>query len=115
MLVFVGGKPSHAFTPRGDTLRVAEPDFEIWDVGATALSAAADQVGVEPAELLYARAHVVGDVTDPRLLELQLVDPALGWLQLDSKTRDLGQREFAVCVESALERLGLGPFSHRRP
>jgi hypothetical protein len=114
VLVFLGGKPSHAFTPEGDTLREAEPEFEIWDVGAAALASAADRVGVEPGELLYARADVVGDVADPRLLELQLVDPSLGWLQLDSKTRDLGQREFAVCVESALERLGLGPFSHRR-
>jgi hypothetical protein len=115
VLVFIGGKPSHAFTPEGDALREAEPEFEIWDVGAAALSAAADRVGVETGELLYARAHVVGDVADPRLLELQLVDPSLGWLQLKSKTRDLGQREFAVCVESALERLGLGPFSHRGP
>jgi hypothetical protein len=49
------------------------------------------------------------------LLELQLVDPSLGWRQLDAGTRDLAQREFALAVESACERLGLGPFSHRRP
>jgi hypothetical protein len=115
VLVFLGGKPSHAFTPEGDTLRQAEPEFEIWDVGAAALSAAADRLGVELDELLYARAHVLGDVGDPRLLALQLVDPSLGWLHLDAKTRGLGQREFALCVESALDRLGLGPFSHRRP
>ena len=62
-------------------------------------------------ELLYARAHLSG----ARLVELQLVDPSLGWKRLDADTRDLAQREFALSVESALERLGLGPFSHRSP
>jgi hypothetical protein len=103
VLIFVGGQPSHAFP--------AEPDFEIWDVGAAALAAAAAQAGIAAGELLYARAHLVGD----RLLELQLVDPALDWRRLDADARDLAQREFAVAVESALERLGLGPFSHRGP
>ncbi len=103
VLIFLGGRPSHAFP--------AEPDFEIWDVGAAALDAAAAQVRIDAAELLYARAHVVGD----RVLELQLIDPSMGWRQLDADARDLAQREFAVSVGSALERLGLGPFSHRRP
>jgi hypothetical protein len=103
VLVFLGGKPSHAFP--------SEPDFELWDVGAVALSAAAAHVGIDPSELLYARAHLSG----ARLLELQLVDPSLDWRRLDADTRDLAQREFALAVESALERLGLGPFSHRRP
>ncbi len=102
-LVFLGGKPSHAFPP--------EPDFEIWDVGAAALNAAAAQVGIDAGELLYARAHLVGD----RLLELQLIDPSLDWTRLDAGARDLAQRAFAVAVESALERLGLGPLSHRGP
>jgi hypothetical protein len=100
VLIFVGGRPSHAFPD--------EPDFEVWDVGTAALTAAAAGAGVEPDELLYARAHLVGD----RLLELQLVDPSLGWRQLAAGTRDLAQRRFALAVESALERLGLGPFSH---
>jgi hypothetical protein len=111
VLVFLGGTPSHAFTRQADALHQAEPDFEIWDVGSAALTAAAAHVGIDAAELLYARAHVVG----ARLLELQLVDPSLGWRRLDAGTRDLAQREFALAVESALERLGLGPFSHRRP
>jgi hypothetical protein len=102
-LVFIGGQPSHAFP--------AEPDFEIWDVGAAALAAASAQVGVNANELLYARAHLLGT----RLLELQLVDPSLGWRRLDAGTRELAQREFALAVESALERLGLGPLSHRGP
>ena len=102
-LVFLGGEPSHAFPP--------EPDFELWDVGAAALAAAAAELGIDAGELLYARAHLNG----ARLVELQLVDPSLGWRHLDAGARDLAQRQFALCVESALERLGLGPFSHRRP
>ena len=115
VLVFLGAEPSHAFTIQARTLVAAEPDFQIWDVGAAALAAAAAQVGVKASELLYARAHVVGGVDDARLLELQLVEPSLGWRRLDARTRDLAQREFALAVESACERLGLGPFSHRRP
>lgn len=107
VLIFLGGERSHAFT---NTVQ-ADPDFEIWEVGAAALAAAAAQVGVNAGELLYARAHLLG----ARLLELQLVDPSLGWRRLDANTRDLAQREFALAVESACERLGLGPFSHRRP
>ncbi|WP_205877767.1 ATP-grasp domain-containing protein [Mycobacterium camsae] len=104
VLVFLGGKPSHAFTWQDGGLHQGEADFDLWDVGAAAVAAA-------QGELLYARAHLAGR----RLLELQLVDPALGWLRLDAETRGLAQREFALAVESALERLGLGPFSHRRP
>ncbi|HZA11368.1 hypothetical protein [Mycobacterium sp.] len=133
-LVFLGGKHSHAFTkrvmlpPAGRTpqldatgtyaverLAPADPDFEVWDVGAAALDAAARHLGIGQSEFLYARADVIGGRDDPRLLELELVEPSLGWSQLDPKTRELQQREFALSVESALERLGLGPFSHRRP
>jgi hypothetical protein len=103
VLVFLGGKPSHAFPP--------EPDFEIWEVGVAALAAAAAQAGVNAGELLYARAHLIGS----RVLELQLVEPSLGFRLLDVGARDLAEREFALGVESALERLGLGPLSHRRP
>jgi hypothetical protein len=49
------------------------------------------------------------------LLGLGLVEPSLGWRQLDDATRARTQREFALGVESALDRLGLGPLSHRRP
>ena len=60
-------------------------------------------------EFLYARVDVIGGRDDPRLLELELVEPSLGWRQLDEAERDLPQREFALGVESALDRLGLGP------
>jgi hypothetical protein len=129
-LVFLNGVQSHAFTkgpllppPGGkpamddsgtfaeEVLHPAEPDFELWDVGHAALAAAASAVGVEPDEFLYARVDVIGGGDDPRLLELELVEPSLGWRQLTESERDLAQREFALGVESALDRLGLGPLS----
>jgi hypothetical protein len=131
-LVFLGGEPSHAFTkgpllpPPGqraamdesgtyaeESLQPAEPDFELWDVGHAALAAAASKLDVDVADLLYARVDVIGGREDPRLLELELVEPSLGWRQLDESARADRQRAFAVGVESALDRLGLGPLSHR--
>jgi hypothetical protein len=133
-LVFVGGKASHAFTkaailpPGGrqvaldatgayapEKLAPAEPDFEIWDVGFAALDAAGAQLNVAARDFLYARVDVVGGIDDPRLLELELIEPSLGWMQLDERTREDQQRQFTLALESALDGLGLGPFSHRRP
>lgn len=133
-LVFLGGRESHAFTkgpilpspgskPAFDesgtyaeeSLTPAEPDFELWDVGHAALAAAAAHLGIDAAELLYARVDVIGGPTDPQLLELELVEPSLGWRQLDAASRSRRQRDFVVRVEDALARLGLGPLSHRRP
>lgn len=110
-LVFFGGAQSHAFAPTG----AADADFELWELGRSALQAAAAQLGIDAAELLYARADVVGDRTDARLAALDLTAPSLGWQHLDDGTRELQQRRFALCVESALQRFGLGPWSHRRP
>ncbi len=132
-LVFLGGEQSHAFTkgpilpPPGqapelddsgtyatEDLTPAEPDFQMWDVGYAALNAASSCLGIATSDLLYARVDLIGGPDDPALLELELVEPSLGWRQLDDATRAERQRQFAVCVESALERLGLGPLSHRR-
>ena len=138
-MVFLAGEQSHAFTkgpmlpPPGnaaalddsgtyatETLRPADPDDELWEVGHKALAAAAARLDVGVEELLYARVDVIGDAADPRLLELELVEPSLGWRQLDEAGRATQQRAFALGVESALERLGLGPLgkgapSHRGP
>jgi hypothetical protein len=133
-LVFLGGRQSHAFTkapilpPPGqapvfdesgtyaeETLAPADPDFEVWDVGHAALAAAATHLGMGVADLLYARVDVIGNRRDAQVLELELVEPSLGWRQLDKAVRTRQQREFALGVESALDRLGLGPLSHRRP
>lgn len=133
-LVFLGGRQSHAFTkgpmlpPRGEqpaldgsgtyateSLAAAEPDFELWDLGHAALEAACARLGISVGELLYARVDLIGGPQNPVLLELELIEPSLGWRQLDAKTRAAQQRRFALEVESALERLGLGPLSRRRP
>lgn len=133
-LVFLGGRQSHAFTkgpilpPPGqapvfdesgtyaeETLTPADPDFELWDTGHAALAAAASYLGISVGDLLYARVDVIGDRRDAHVLEVELVEPSLGWRQLDEATRTRQQRAFALGVESALERLGLGPLSHRRP
>lgn len=132
-LVFLGGRASHAFTkapllpaarpPAFDETGTfaeesqapADPDHELWDVGYAALAAAAAELDVAPGDFLYARADVIGGIDDPRLLELELVEPSLGWRQLDPDTRDRRQRDFVVGVEAALDRFGLGPLSHRRP
>jgi hypothetical protein len=114
-LVFLGGKPSHAFTRAAKALTPAEPDFEIWDVGFAALAAGAEHLNMSAHDFLYARVDVIGGIDDPRLRELELIEPSLGWLQLGEQARELQQREFARCLASALERLGLGPLSHRRP
>jgi hypothetical protein len=110
-LVYLGGTQSHAFTAQ----RSVEADFELWDLGQAALQAVADHLGIGTDELLYARADVVGGPGDAELVGLDLVAPSLGWRLLDDAGRDDGQRRFALCVESALERLGLGPLSQRRP
>lgn len=131
-LVFLAGKQSHAFLkgpmlppPGGsvalhesgtyaeEQLQPADPDFELWDVGYATLAAAAAHLGIEATEFLYARVDVIGDRRDPRLLELELVEPSLGWRQLAAPARALAQRKFALGVEAALERLGLGPLSGR--
>jgi hypothetical protein len=107
-LVYFGGTQSHAFTAQ----QAVDADFELWDVGHAALRVAAKQAGIRVHELLYARADVTEDAD---LVGLDLVAPSLGWQLLDETTRDDAQRQFALSVESALERLGLGPLSHRRP
>lgn len=132
-LVFLSGRQSHAFTKAAilpasgrpvfdesgtyaeEFLTPADPDFELWDVGHAALAAAAAHLGINVDDFLYARVDVIGGPDEPRLLELELVEPSLGWRQLDADTRARRQRDFALGVEAALERLGLGPLSHRRP
>ncbi len=133
-LVFLGGEQSHAFTkgpmlpPAGqipaldesgtyarEQLAPAAPESGMWDLGHAALDAACARSGIAKGDLLYARVDLIGGPEAPALLELELVEPALGWGQLDDGTRRQQQRRFALEVESACERLGLGPRSHRRP
>lgn len=131
-LVFLAGEESHAFTkgpmlpPQGqkpalhesgtyaaESLAPADPDIELWEIGHTVLDAAAAHLGIPRSDFLYARVDLVGSGADAVLLELELIEPSLGWRQLEDPARELAQRSFALNVESALERLGLGPLSHR--
>ncbi|WP_186446914.1 ATP-grasp domain-containing protein [Mycolicibacterium porcinum] len=131
-LVFLGGEQSHAFTkgpilpPAGqspefeetgtyahESLSPADPDDEVWEVGHQAIDAVVRLLDLTPEELVYARVDVIGGPEDPRLLELELVEPGLGFRQLDRAVREDAERRFAVAVEGALERFGLGPLSHR--
>ncbi len=132
-LVFLGGEQSHAFTkgpilpadgePAFDAsgtyaeedLSPADPDFEIWDLGNVALAAAADRLDMTMSDFLYARVDIIGGVGDACVLELELVEPSLGWRQLPDSARPRRERQFVRGVERALDRLGLGPLSHRRP
>ncbi len=133
-LVFLGGQESHAFIkgpilpPQGEQPRLdpsgtyaeealtpANPDVELWEVGHSVLDAAAAHLGIGRNEFLYARVDVIGEGADAVLLEVELIEPSLGWRQIDETNRELRQRDFALQVESACERLGLGPLSHRGP
>lgn len=113
-LVFFAGGQSHAFrvaTAGG----AVDPDFELWELGRAALRAAAERLSIRIDELLYARADVVGLPEDARLVSLDLIAPQLGWRRLAPADRDDAQRRFTLAVESALNRLGLGPLAQRRP
>lgn len=133
-LVFLNGEESHAFTkgpilpPAGyepdfdasgtyaeESLSPADPDDAVWRLGRLAVHAVTQRFGMAAEDLLYARVDVIGGPDDPRLLELELVEPSLGFRQLGEADRDDAERQFALGVESALERFGLGPLSHRRP
>jgi hypothetical protein len=113
-LIFFAGGQSHAFRV-ADAGHAVEPDFEMWDLGRSALRAAAERLSIRIDELLYARADVIGPPEDVRLVSLDLIAPQLGWRRLTAADRDDAQRRFTLAVESALDRLGLGPLAHRRP
>jgi hypothetical protein len=104
-LTFIGGEQSHAVTAS----HPVEPEFEVWDAGHAAIAVAAERAGIRADELLYARV----DVVDVRVAALDVVAPQLGWRRLDPTARELAQRRFALAVESACERLGLGPLRRR--
>ena len=115
-LIFLSGEQSHAFdSSAAGVLRGAEEDFELWDLGYAAVDVACAKTGITRAELLFARVDLIGGRRDPVVAELDLIGPDLGWRHLDDDTRALQQRTFALGVESACERMGLGPLSHRGP
>jgi hypothetical protein len=115
-LIFLNGKQSHSFgASAAGVLRGAEEDVELWDLGYAAVDVACAKTGITRAELLFARVDLIGGRRDPVVAEFDLIGPDLGWRHLDNDTRALQQRTFALGVESACERMGLGPLSHRGP
>ena len=115
-LIFLSGEQSHALgASAAGMLRGTEEDFELWDLGYAALDVACAEAGISRSELLFARVDLIGSPVDPMVCDLDLIAPDLGWRHLDDDTRALQQRKFALGVESACERLGLGPLSHRGP
>jgi len=115
-LIFLSGEQSHALgSSAAGVLGGTEEDFELWDLGYATLDAAATMAGITRTELLFARVDLLGGTQDPVVAELDLIAPDLGWRHLDDDTCALQQRMFTLGVESACERLGLGPLSHRGP
>lgn len=98
-LVFFGGVYSHAFTKAAmlgstmdesglyvtEQLGRVEPAADLRALAEDALDAATGLLGMLRAELLYGRVDVVrGEGGKPVLLELELTEPSLGFLQADS-------------------------------
>ena len=129
-LVFLGGEQSHAFTkgpllpPPGEraaldesgtyaeeSLRPAEPDFELWDVGHAALAAAAARLGIDVARaaLRPRRRHRRAGRPAAAGTRTRRTVAGLAPARRD-RTRDCSSATFALGVESALDRLGLGPL-----
>lgn len=114
-VVFLGGRYSHAFTksamltqdaeldPSGhfvvERLTSARPDAARRRVAEDVMDAAADQLGVRRAALLYARVDLVaGEDGSPVLMELELAEPSLGFRQNDESA----PWRFASAVRAAL-------------
>lgn len=111
-MVLLRGEPSHAFrkgamlAPEGaagttdasglfltEQLGPATPTAAQWQVGRDAVRAACTHLGLGSHELLYARVDVLG-ADQPRLLELELVEPSLGWRQVPQPQRDVALTAF---------------------
>lgn len=116
-MVFLGGQYSHAFTKGAmltpdaeydesglyivERLSGASPSPAQRRVAEDVLDAAAELTGVRRHDLLYARVDLIpGPDHAPLLLELELVEPSLGFRQTDA-TAPL---RFASAVRSALAR-----------
>jgi hypothetical protein len=117
-LVYLGGQYSHAFTKGAmltkdaeydesglyivERLSGARPTGAQHRVAEDALDAAATHLGLRRTDFLYARVDLVtGSDGSPLLLELELVEPSLGFRQTDAAA----PLRFASAVRTALSRL----------
>ena len=130
-LVFLGGKPStRSPRPRCGLCKDSASNWIDWKMrnrdslpptrtsklGRRVRGAGRGrrQLEIAAGDFLYARVDVIGGFGDPRLLELESSSRRWAGTQLDERTRDLQQREFARRLSSALERLGLVALHRRR-
>ncbi|WP_433262501.1 ATP-grasp domain-containing protein [Actinosynnema sp. CS-041913] len=114
-LVFLGGQYSHAFTKGAmltpdaeydesglyvvERLSGASPSGAQRRVAEDAMDAAAGLLGLRRADLLYARVDLVAGADGaPLVLELELVEPSLGFRQTDAAA----PMRFASAVRAAL-------------
>jgi glutathione synthase/RimK-type ligase-like ATP-grasp enzyme len=124
VMVLVRGRPSHAFhkgamLPAPGAAAVAvdgsglftterlgplEPPAAAWAVAELAVAAAARRIGLDPADLLYARVDVLG--AQPRVLEVELVEPSLGWRQVPDAQRAAALSRFVDAVVELLASRG---------
>lgn len=105
-MVFIAGRRSHAFhkaamlAPAGapgerdssglfltETLRPHAPSDAEWALARRALAVAAARCGLRPADLLYARVDTLSGPDGPMVLEVELVEPSLGWRQVPGPQR----------------------------
>jgi glutathione synthase/RimK-type ligase-like ATP-grasp enzyme len=115
-LVFLGGVYSHAFIKGpmlinastlddsglfvGERLRPVDPESAMRRAAEDIMDAACWLLGRSRGDLLYARVDLVRGDGAPLLLELELAEPSLGFLQ----TGPSAQRRFASAVRAALAR-----------
>ena len=116
-LVFFGGVYSHAFIKSAmlsdsaaldesglfvaEGLRPTDPAGDLRRAAEDAMDAVAQVLGLRRSDLLYARVDLLrGNAGEPLLLELELVEPSLGFRQTDGGAR----LRFASAVRAALAR-----------
>ncbi|AOS63168.1 ATP-grasp domain-containing protein [Actinoalloteichus hymeniacidonis] len=114
-LVFFAGRFSHAFAKPAlldgrpartqtdladaEVVRPAQASADYRAVAEHALKTAAAQLGLRPAELLYARVDLIADDTGaPLLLELELSEPLLGF----GRTEPSAIQRFVDAVQTRL-------------
>jgi hypothetical protein len=113
-LVFLGGRYSHAFRkgpvlepgsiPDDDVFYVepeitpADADAPSLSIAVSALGAAADDAGVAVGDLVYARVDLVGAPEGLLVLEIELIEPWLGFAFADDGALDRFADALAAAV-----------------
>jgi hypothetical protein len=128
--VFLGGVYSHAFVKGPmltagaatdasglfvtERLRPAQPDHAQRVLAEDTLDAAADLLGLDRADLLYARVDVVrAEDGRPAVLELEMAEPSLGFRQADpgAPLRFASAARSLLCSRARTARPAAAPAS----